>query len=480
MRAGDSARWLAGYGALLVVAVTWPFLVPGGAFALRDMMVFDAMAFTRASLGWGDLPARNVPQDALLGILPHPVLFLRFAVVGAAACAARAGYLLGRGTFGRAAAMTVAVWNPFVVERLLQGQWSLAVAAWLLPLVALGRGPAATLAHWLASLTPTGALAAACAARGRAGLAVSALTCLPWVVAGVFAGAGGTASAASAGVFAPRAEALVGTLGALAGLGGIWNGEAVPPSRSAGFALAGVALLALLALAWRDVPRRWLALAAAGFALALASWAGLTGPLVAHVPGAGLLRDGQKWLILAVPAYVAAAGALDGRRALAACAFALLQVPDAPVALAALTPVPAAAVEIPAVDDRGRDVVFESRPALTRVAGRVTVDPAPKAMNVVESGALAVDGVVVDPPSARWSAAQVALDGPASLGRLRELGIGLAVRADGSVVDAGAPARGLPPVGVALFALWCAVPLLACVQGHTLKINRPHLHRYAD
>ena len=77
-----------------------------------------------------------------------------FAVVGAAACAARAGYLLGRGTFGRAAAMTVAVWNPFVVERLLQGQWSLAVAAWLLPLVALGRGPAATLAHWLASLTP--------------------------------------------------------------------------------------------------------------------------------------------------------------------------------------------------------------------------------------------------------------------------------------------------------------------------------------
>ena len=168
------------------------------------------------------------------------------------------------------------------------------------------------------------------------------------------------------------------------------------------------------------------------------------------------------------------------KRALAAAAFALLQVPDAPVALAALTPVPAAAVEIPAVDDRGRDVVFESRPALTRVGGRVAVDPAPKAMNVVESGALVVDGVVVDPPSARWSAAQVALDGPDSLGRLRELGIGLAVRTDGSVVDAGAPARGLPPVGVALFALWCAVPLLACVQDHTLKINRPHLHRYAD
>ena len=468
MRAAVSRWWAPVYGALLVLALTWPFLVPGEAFALRDMMVFDQMALTRASLGWGDLPARNVPQDALLGILPWPVAFVRVFMVAAAGCAAWAGHRFGRTPFGQAAAMTVAVWNPFVVERLLQGQWSLATAAWLLPLVALGCVPASGLAHWLASLTPTGALAAACFARGWRGVAVSVCTCLPWVVAGIFAGAPGTSSAASAAAFAPRAEAHTGTLGSLLGLGGIWNGQAVPASRELGFALFGVALAALLVLAWRAVPRRFLLLAALGFAVALASWAGLTAPLIQHLPGGGLLRDGQKWLILAIPAFVAAAGALEPRRALAAAAFALLQVPDAPITLAALTPT---TVEVPAVDHRGRDVLFESRPALVPIDGHPAVDPAPKAMNVVESGALTVDGVAVDAPSLRWSAAQAAVDDQE---RLRELGVGVVVRADGSVTVTGAPARPLPPAGVALFALWCMVPLLECVRNHTETQRRPY------
>lgn len=463
MRAAVSRWWAPAYGALLVLSLTWPFLMPGEAFALRDMMVFDAMALTRASLGWGDLAARNVPQDALLGILPWPVAFVRVFMVAAAGCAAWAGHRFGRTPFGQAAAMTVAVWNPFVVERLLQGQWSLAAAAWLLPLVALGCVPASGLAHWLASLTPTGALAAACFSRGWRGVAVSVCTCLPWVVAGVFASTPGTSSAASAAAFAPRAEAYAGTLGSLLGLGGIWNGQAVPASRELGFALFGVALCALLALAWRSVPRRFLLLAALGFAVALASWAGLTTPVIQHLPGGGLLRDGQKWLILAIPAFVAAAGALEPRRALAAAAFALLQVPDAPVALAALTPT---SVEVPAVDHRGRDVLFESRPALVPIDGHPVVDPAPKAMNVVESGALTVDGVAVDPPSLRWTAAQAALNDQE---RLRELGVGVVVRADGSVTSTGAPARPLPPAGVALFALWCMVPLIQCVQDHTTR-----------
>ncbi|PLA27394.1 hypothetical protein CYJ45_09340 [Corynebacterium coyleae] len=456
MRAAAKRWWAPVYGALLVLALTWPFLVPGEAFALRDMMVFDSMSLTRASLGWGDLPARNVPQDALLGILPYPVLFLRVVMVSAAAAAAWAGWKLGRTPLGQAAAMTVAVWNPFVVERLLQGQWSLAAAAWLLPLVALGVHPLSGLAHWLASLTPTGAIAAACVARSPL---TTALTCAPWVVAGIFAGAGGTSSAVSAEVFAPRAEGLTGTLGALVGLGGIWNAHAVPASREAGFALFGIALFVLLALAWRDVPRRLLVLAGVGFCIALASWAGLLGPVVAHVPGAGLLRDSQKWLILTIPALVTAAGALSPRRALAGLTFALLQVPDAPVAVVALTPT---TVEVPAINHHGRDVLFESRPTLTLIDDHPTVDPAPKAMNVVESGALTVDGVVVDPPSPRWIAAQAAID---DTDALHEMGIGVVVRSDGRVVDTQAAPNPLPPAGIALFALWLAVPA-------TLRRNR--------
>lgn len=452
------ASWLRLYGGALVLALTWPFLVPGEAFAFRDMVVLPEMALTRATLGWGDLPARNVPQDALLAVLPWPVLFVRALVVGAAGVAAWSGWHLGRTPLGKAAAMTVAVWNPFVVERLLQGQWSLAVAAWLLPAVAFGwqtRAAWAVPLQWLASLTPTGALLAGAFARGHRGALVTALTCLPWVAAGVFAGASGTSSAASVRAFAPRAEEYVGTLGALMGLGGIWNGQAVPPSRSLGFALFGVALFVVLALGWRAVPRRWLWCAGLGFAVALASWAGLLAPVVQYVPGGGLLRDGQKWVALAIPAFVAAAGSLDGRKALAALAFALLQVPDAPVAVAALTPT---RVEIPAIDHRGRDVFFVDAPTLTLIDDHPVLNPATKAMNVVEPGSLVVDGVAVDPPSLRWVAAQAAADDPAALA---QLGIGLVVHPDGTVVDTGAPAQPLPPAGIALFGVWLCVPLLA-------------------
>ena len=92
-------RQLWAYGVLLVVALTWPFLLPGEAFALRDMMVFADMRLTRAALGFGDLAARNVPQDALLGIVPWPVLAVRVIMVGSAGVAAWAGYALGRGVW---------------------------------------------------------------------------------------------------------------------------------------------------------------------------------------------------------------------------------------------------------------------------------------------------------------------------------------------------------------------------------------------
>ncbi|WP_143339003.1 hypothetical protein [Corynebacterium fournieri] len=173
-----------------------------------------------------------------------------------------------------------------------------------------------------------------------------------------------------------------------------------------------------------------------------------------------------------MPAFVAAAGGLEARRALTAAAFALLQIPDAPVALAALAPT---AVEVPAVDHRGRDVFFESRDTLQTVGGAPAVDPAPKAMNVVESGALSVDGVAVDLPSLRWSAAQAAVSGGEDLARLRELGVGVVVRADGSVEETGAPARELPVLGVALFALWCMVPLTQCVQHHSFNRKASYL-----
>ena len=46
--------------------------------------------------------------------------------------------------------------------------------------------------------------------------------------------------------FAARAEPALGTLGSLAGLGGIWNAEATPYSRTTPFALLATAVLDMI------------------------------------------------------------------------------------------------------------------------------------------------------------------------------------------------------------------------------------------
>ena len=86
----------------------------------------------------------------------------------------------------------------------------------------------------------------------------------------------------------------------------------------------------------------------------------------------------------------------------------------------------------------------------------MVVDPAPKAMNVVESGLLLVDGAVADPASPRWLAAQ---EDHNDLEKLADLGIGVVVYPDGDPVETGAEPRGYPPLGIALLALWCVAPL---------------------
>jgi hypothetical protein len=154
-------------------------------------------------------------------------------------------------------------------------------------------------------------------------LAATALvTALPWLLATALAPAGtGTAPTAATGVsaFAARAEPGIGTLGSVVALGGIWNSEAVPPSRSTWWAaVALVLLLVVWAIAARGVWRaRRDPVVRATVPLAIGTWllvaAAATGPglaaldaVVAAVPGAGLLRDTQKFVALALPATVLA------------------------------------------------------------------------------------------------------------------------------------------------------------------------------
>nr|WP_240393953.1 hypothetical protein [Corynebacterium lactis] len=351
----------------LTTAICWPLFTPASSatgstigrfgppqFLLRDMVIPPHPPLTDATLGLGSSAARAVPQDTLLWALgyfvdaSHWVRFLMVGacVVGGLAAAELARTMLSGGAgrarsvslVGQVVAPTMLLWNPFVVERLLQGQWSLVIAALLLPAVVVAvrmRNPWwRTSAIALAGLTPTGAvlagitgLVAARSWRDRTWVALTtAAVSAPWLVASALNfGAAATADPAGAGAFAARAEAHVGTLGALLGLGGIWNRQAVPLTREVGFSAAMVlVLLALFALGFRRVwgseggwrPARGLVVLA-GAAIGLVALAA-TGPGIAamgwvleHVPGAGLLRDGQKWVALALPGYVllAAAGA---------------------------------------------------------------------------------------------------------------------------------------------------------------------------
>ncbi|OBF29239.1 hypothetical protein A5727_24415 [Mycobacterium sp. ACS4331] len=375
------------YALVLALAVTAPLLGPGY-LLLRDAVSTPRSHLTDAALGLSQAAPRALPQDFLValvsavldgGILVKALLIagLWFAGWGAARLAETV--LPAVGLPGQFVAATVAIWNPYVAERLLQGHWSLLVGYGCLPWVAVamlrlraGQGGLAgwaALAFWiaLAGLTPTGLLLALVVAlvcvsspgpgtgrlRCAAGAGVIAVLCaLPWLVAAAVSDSLATYDSSGAGTaaFAARAEPGLGTLGSLAGLAGIWNAQAVPGSRTTLFALAATAVLvAVVALGLPAVLRRRSALGLVALAAAAVLMPALlaTGSGVAAVeaassafPGLGVLRDGQKWVALAMPGYaVAAAGAvvtlsrwrLGARPALTAaalCAAVIAVLPD--------------------------------------------------------------------------------------------------------------------------------------------------------
>ena len=107
--------------------------------------------------------------------------------------------------------------------------------------------------------------------------------------------------------FAARAEPGLGTLGSLASLGGIWNGDAVPASRTTFFTLISAVVLlrgggGVVALARSRSVRPLLVLALASVLIpaALATGPGLAvlHAVVEAMPGFGVLRDAQKWVAL--------------------------------------------------------------------------------------------------------------------------------------------------------------------------------------
>ncbi|MGZ4530383.1 MAG: hypothetical protein ACXVYA_12325 [Mycobacterium sp.] len=353
-------RWTRpGYALVLALLVVGPLLKPGY-LLLRDAVSTPRSYVSDTALGLTSAP-RATPQDFAValasqvidgGVVVKALLVLGLWLAGWGAARLVATALPDAGVAGQFIATTLAIWNPYVAERLLQGHWSLLVGYGCLPWVSTvmlrlraASGSFFGLAFWiaLAGLTPTGLLLAATAGlvcvavpvqnpggswpRWRCAavtLGAALVAALPWLTASALGASLISHTAANTlgvAAFAPRAEPGLGTLASLASLGGIWNGEAVPISRTTLFAVASaVVLLGVVAAGLPTVVRRpaarpllVLAVAAVLVPAALATGPGLhlLGALVDAAPGVGVLRDGQKWVALAVPGYtLAGAGAM--------------------------------------------------------------------------------------------------------------------------------------------------------------------------
>ena len=434
---------------LVSVATLWPFWLAfatpssGYAFMVRDMMVPARMPLNDLNEGLSSSAPRAVPQDTLLSVFLPPLSTVWIVAAMVLFCA-MAGMIYTawwvRRTVGASlpvqmVASLLLVWNPFTIERMLQGQWSIVVAMWLLPAIAYTStykrcGPMLFFLG-IAAFTPTGwmfggIIALVCARSWLfAGVVAGAQLFLaaPWLLVTVFNGSDVSADSSSAAAFAARAESGVGTLGALMGLGGIWNSEAVPDSRTGWSAAIGVLLCALMvmgACGAREIIRRHcgvLVVAALAivvpFLLSTSAGVSVMGLLMDSVPGAGLLRDSQKFVALAIPgmtlllarAVQMIAGRLGTGRWLVSVAVGILIALTVPALPAEMSPLKAQRLApewtqiVNAVSQPTHSSTLLLPPGNYRVQdGLPVVDPALKLLpgNPIDPGFLIVDDKLVD------------------------------------------------------------------------------------
>ncbi|CAL9545393.1 hypothetical protein SUDANB121_04343 [Nocardiopsis dassonvillei] len=337
------SRWLPwAVGLVSAVLALGPAL--GRGYVLRYDMVFVPGLSLPTVLRGADGFPRAIPSDAVVAVLSRVlpgdvVQSLALAavfVVGAAGAARLMALTLGSSRAGALVAASAAglayVWNPFVAERLLLGQWAMLLGYAGLPwavAAAARRTPAAGYAAGvLRSLVPaavggfssavlTALTAGPVALWGRGGVRRAAVfagaltvVSLPWLVPALAAGAAGAATdPAGVEAFAPRADTPLGTVGSLFLLGGVWNANAVPEHHGDPGLVALRLALCLAAVAgwvwwlYRERPSFGAGLSvAAGLGSAVALL-GVTAPgreftaaLIGLWPGFGPLRDGQLYV----------------------------------------------------------------------------------------------------------------------------------------------------------------------------------------
>lgn len=488
----------AGMTSLILAPIVRP-----GHLLYRDAVSTPRSFVTDPALGLGDVAPRAVPQDWVIAVasrfvdggwLVTAILFASLMLLGVGFGRLAALLVPAAGTAGAVAAAVAAVWNPYVAERLLQGHWSLLASCAALGWIACTaltlrdnptrrRWAALAAAVCAAGFTPTGSiftgvllvatLAPWLPARRWRDLGllcgVWILGALPWLTSTLVGSAPATGGESGFVVFGLRAEPGLGSLGTALGLGGIWNADAVPASRTIWWAaIATLALLAVVATGawwlWRSRHEldpmvgalAWLAVVTVMVVsvAALGPVAAGLSTLAETIPGVGLFRDTQKYLALQLPfVAVAVAAAVTWARRWVPSGFAL-----AAAALLVVAPLPDLAWgvggEIRPIDypadwtavarivpaDQG-DVAVWPVGTVRRYpfTDSVSLNPLPRMVRatVTESGRLTVDGVEVDPPAGRGARVEETLTAGGDTATLARLGVGWVV------VEGGAPPPGL-------------------------------------
>ncbi|EAP99246.1 hypothetical protein JNB_03720 [Janibacter sp. HTCC2649] len=352
MKSGTLHRWLpAAVAWVQAFVVLGPALGPGVVIAY-DMPWSPDARWTPFVLGQDTPAPRVVPSDAVMVLLGKVLgagltqsLVLLAILVGLAlgAVALLEEIAPDAGLAARCACAVAAVWNPFVSERLVIGQWvvvlGLAVLPWALrAALRTAQGTsgayAVTLAVCVAGVGGVNSVLIVAAAvvpvlltglgRGTRSvlrsLAVVVATIVGvsavWMVPSLVNSP--PVSGASADAFGPGADTPFGVWGSLLSGGGFWNTASHPTARSVPLIALLAALLSLVAVASlvAEVRRshRWplaapvlvgvavVGLSAAPFARDAWSW------LVTGLPGGGALRDSQKLLAIWVLALALGVG----------------------------------------------------------------------------------------------------------------------------------------------------------------------------
>jgi hypothetical protein len=314
-----------------------------------DMVFVPREPFAAAMPGLA--PPRAMPSDLVIAtvsrIMPADItqklVLLAIFVLG---CAGVAALLDREPLLARLAGGVFYVWNPYVGERLIIGQWALLLGyaglPWVLRVVVspdeapdkppwrwIGRlclslipaviGGFAAMAITALVLVPV-ALLTRSVRRAVIALAALAAGSLPWLIPSlqhtVYVDPGGVAA------FAARADTPFGSAGSLLMLGGGWNAQTVPKGYGGAWSVLWLAVvivaLAGYLLSVRD--HRWPGLGVAAVAGLLIACICVTAPgrdLLRSVtgawPGVAVLRDAQQFVAPLALAEAAGFGVVVGR-----------------------------------------------------------------------------------------------------------------------------------------------------------------------